>query len=323
MKWLHEATATDAAHTYRLVAHLLADPATRDIGARLARAACHEWRAAPVELLPVLVRYCGPEPGPAMIAALTTASISDEAMRVHGAAAATAAFTPYPKPRDARRCHDVPAYDSVSAAAALAARPIGIGRFLHAPEVFGALLDAGPLTFRQAAQLYNLTFRWPNRMQAVSAPLWLRHAGPGALPRLLALMTPRLADHTVGEYYLEALARMGRAALPALPAVTAMIERRTRIPTNDSTRDGEMLLDECLLRAAVAARGAILADVASAADTADAGDMSDAADTADMPSAPGSASCSDQDGGAGGLASSTGRSSPWVVESVRPCGAAR
>ncbi|MEY2228356.1 MULTISPECIES: hypothetical protein [Streptomyces] len=58
-----------------------------------------------------------------MVAALTTASISDEAMRVHGAAAATAAFTPYPKPRDPRRRHTVPAYDSVSAAAALPAAP--------------------------------------------------------------------------------------------------------------------------------------------------------------------------------------------------------
>ncbi|MER7822983.1 hypothetical protein ABTX85_10510 [Streptomyces sp. NPDC096097] len=272
MKWLDAAMAAGAAHTYDLAIQLLADPATRDAGARLARAACHVWRAAPVELLPVLLRHCGPEPGPTMVAALTTASISDEAIRAHAAAVATAAFTPYPKPhRPCDCCTVVPAYDGVRAAAVLAAKPVGIGRLSHAPEIFGALLDAGPLTFRQAAQLYNLTFRWPGRMQAVSAPLWLRHAGPGVLPRLLALMTPHLSAYAVGEEYLEALARMGRAALPALPVVTAMIERRTRIPVNDSTPDGEMALDERLLRAALAARGAILADLADDADASRAG----------------------------------------------------
>ncbi|MFB6559812.1 hypothetical protein ACFCYH_13170 [Streptomyces sp. NPDC056400] len=94
-----------AAHTYdyELISHLLADPATRDAGARLARAACHEWRAAPVELLPLLIRRCRQQPGAAVLKALATAAISDEAMRVHGAAAATVAFTPYPKPRLRRR----------------------------------------------------------------------------------------------------------------------------------------------------------------------------------------------------------------------------
>ncbi|MGW6989405.1 hypothetical protein [Streptomyces sp. NPDC054946] len=36
--------------------------------------------------------------------------------------------------------------------------------------------------------------------------------------------------------------------------MTAMVERRTRIPVNDSTPDGGMALDERLLRAALAAR---------------------------------------------------------------------
>lgn len=250
-------------YDYDLIAHLLADPTTRDAGARLARAACHEWRAAPVELLPLLIRHCGQEPGAAMVKALTTASISDEAMRVHGAAAAAVAFTPYPKPRHPQGRWAAPVHDRASAAALLSARPVGISRVSHACEVFGALLDAGPLTFRQAAQLYNLTFRWPGRTQAVCAPLWLRHAGDSALPRLLALVTPYLAEYTAGAYYLEALARMGRAALPVLPAVTAMIERPTRIPTNASTADGEMALDEHLLRAALSARRAILADAAA------------------------------------------------------------
>ncbi|MER6436017.1 HEAT repeat domain-containing protein [Streptomyces sp. NPDC001185] len=48
--------------TYALVARLLADPATRDIGADLAREACHDWRAAPVRLLPLLVRHRGQGP---------------------------------------------------------------------------------------------------------------------------------------------------------------------------------------------------------------------------------------------------------------------
>ncbi|MGW1375037.1 hypothetical protein ACWD6P_12295 [Streptomyces sp. NPDC002446] len=247
-------------HTYTLAARLLADPATRDIGAELAREACHDWRAAPTVLLPLLLRHRG-ETGPAVAKALTTASISRAAMRAHGALTATAPFTPYPKDRR-QRAVPPPPYDSTSAGALLAAKPIGIGRLSGAPEIFGALLDAGPLTFRQAAQLYNLTFRWPGRMQAVCAPLWLRHAGQAALPRLLAVMTPYLADYAVGEYYLAGLAQMGHRARPALPAVTALIERRTRIPVNDSTRDAETELDERLLAAALDARRAILADTA-------------------------------------------------------------
>ncbi|MFI8434515.1 hypothetical protein ACIGJO_12325 [Streptomyces sp. NPDC079020] len=244
-------------HTYDVVARLLDDPATRDTGAGLARSACHAWRAAPVELVPLLVRHCGKGTGPAVAEALATALISEEAKRVHDAATARVTFTPYPKACGPRGGAG-PSYDSASAAGLLAGRPMGIGRLTHASEVFRALLDEGPLTFRQAAQLYNLTFRRPGRTQAVCAPLWLRHAGPRSLPGLLALMVPHIADYAVGEYYLDALARMGHRALPVLPAVTAMIDRRTRIPVNDSTRDGEMELDERLLRAALGARRAIL-----------------------------------------------------------------
>ncbi|WP_030389658.1 hypothetical protein [Streptomyces sp. NRRL S-241] len=93
---------------------------------------------------------------------------------------------------------------------------MGIGRLLQAPEIFGALLDTGPL---------------------------LRHAGPTALPRLLALMTPHLGDYGIGENYSAALS-----------------DRRTRLPVNDSTRDGETMLDERLLAAAINARRAILAE---------------------------------------------------------------
>ncbi|MFC9606697.1 hypothetical protein ACFTTN_24970 [Streptomyces niveus] len=245
-------------HAYALVARLLADPATRDIGADLAREACHDWRAAPVELLPPLVRHCGQGISPAMAGALTTASISAAAMRAHGALMATIPFTPYPRAR--RTSGNPPPYDSATAAAILRARPVDTGRLRHAPEIFGALLDTGPLTFRQAAQLYNLTFKRPGRMQAVCAPMWLRHAGPTALARLLALMTPHLGDYGIGEYYSEGLARMGRHAMPALPSLTALIDRRTRIPVNDSTRDGETMLDERLLAAAIDAHRAILAD---------------------------------------------------------------
>lgn len=249
-------------HAYEVAARLLAAPETRDIGAGVARAACHAWRAAPAELLPLLVRHSGPSISPAVADALTTASISEQAMGAHGDLLAAIGFTPYPRPR--KRCTgSSPPYDGRSAAELLAAKPMGIGRLSRAPEIFGALLDEGPLTFRQAAQLYNLTFRWPGRTQGTCAPLWLRHAGPRALPRLLGVMTPYLHDYAVGEFYLEGLARMGRQALPALPAVTAMIERRTRIPANDSTPDGEMGLDENLLRAALKTRHAILADGAA------------------------------------------------------------
>ncbi|WP_330298473.1 hypothetical protein [Streptomyces sp. NBC_00503] len=246
-------------HAYALVARLVADPAARDIGAGLARETCHNLRAAPVVLLPLLVRHCGEGISPAMAEALTTASISEAAMRTHGALIAELPFTPYP--RDRRPSGSPrPSYDSATAAAVLQAKPVGIGRLRHAPEIFGALLDAGPLTFRQAAQLYGLTFERPSRMQGVCAPLWLRHAGPTALPRLLALMTPHLGEYGIGEYYSEGLARMGRRAAPALPSLTALIDRRTRIPVNDPSRDGEMMLDEGMLAAAVDARRAILAD---------------------------------------------------------------
>ncbi|MER6197927.1 hypothetical protein ABT234_11260 [Streptomyces sp. NPDC001586] len=249
-------------HVYALVARLLDDPATRDIGAGLAREACHDWRAAPVELLPLLVRHCGQGISSALAKALTTASISEAAMHTHGALVAEVSFTPYPKARRPSGS-PTPSYDSTTAAAVLDAKPVGIGRLHQAPEIFGALLDAGPLTFRQAAQLYNLTFKRPGRMQAACAPLWLRHAGPIALPRVLALMTPHLGDYAIGEYYSEGLARMGRHAMPALPSLTALIDRRTRLPVNDSTRDGETMLDERLLAAAINARRAILADAAS------------------------------------------------------------
>lgn len=249
-------------HVYALVARLLADPVTRDIGAGLAREACHDWRAAPVELLPLLVRHCGEGMSPAMAKALTTASISEAAMHRHGVLIAAVPFTPYPKARRPSGSPS-PSYDSAAAAAVLEAKPVDTGRLHRAPEIFGALLDAGPLTFRQAAQLYNLTFKRPGRMQAVCAPLWLRHAGPTALPRILALMTPHLEDYGMGEYYLEGLARIGRQAMPALPSLTALIDRRTRIPVNDPTRDGETMLDERLLAAAIDARRAILAGTAS------------------------------------------------------------
>ncbi|MDX5569642.1 hypothetical protein PYK79_49005, partial [Streptomyces sp. ID05-04B] len=245
--------------TYALVARLLADPATRDIGADLAREACHDWRAAPVGLLPLLVRHHSQRITPALGKALATASISEAAMRTHGALLAEVPFTPTTRAR--RIPSTATSYDSASAAALLAARPVGITRLAHASEIYEALLDDGPLTFRQAAQLYNLTFHHPCRSQAECAPLWLRHAGPSALPRLLALMTPHLADYAVGEYYLAGLARMGGHARPALPDVTALIDRRTRIPVNDSTRDAEMRLDESLLAAARSARRAILAHV--------------------------------------------------------------
>ncbi|MDX3310570.1 hypothetical protein P1S61_16035 [Streptomyces sp. ME08-AFT2] len=243
--------------TYALVACLLADPATRDIGADLAREACHDWRMAPVRLLPLLLEHRGQRGTPALDVALTTASISEAALRTHGALLAEVPFAPSPRhrpiPATAR------AYDSASAAVLLAAKPVGITRLAHAPEIFGALLDAGPLTFRQAAQLYNLTFRRPGRSQAECAPLWLRHAGPSALSRLLALMTPHLTDYAIGSHYLAGLARMGSHAQPAMPAVTALIDRRTRIPVNDSTRDAEMRLDESILTAALSTRRAILA----------------------------------------------------------------
>nr|WSX48931.1 hypothetical protein OG409_08190 [Streptomyces sp. NBC_00974] len=246
-------------YTYHFVARLLADPATRDRGAEIARAACHAWRAAPVRLLPLLVRHGGREPSQAVTDALVTASISEQAMSAHGDLLAAIGLTSHSRPRGTRRAGPA-SYDGRSAAELLSAKPMGIGRLHHAPEIFGALLDEGPLTFRQAAQLYNLTFSRPSRMQGVCAPLWLRHAGPRALPRLLDLMPPYLHDYAVGEYYLEGLARMGRHARPLLPTVTAMIERRTRIPVNDSTPDGEMRLDENLLKAALKARHAILAD---------------------------------------------------------------
>ncbi|MFG2487591.1 hypothetical protein ACGFSI_33155 [Streptomyces virginiae] len=248
-------------HAYALVARLLSDPATGDIGAGLAREACHDWRAAPVELLPLLVRHCGRNISSAMAKALTTASISEAAMHTHGALVAEIPFTPYPKARRPSGS-PTPSYDSTTAAAVLQAKPVDTGRLHRAPEIFGALLDAGPLTFRQAAQLYNLTFKRPGRIQAMCAPLWLRHAGPTALTRVLALMTPHLGDYGIGEYYSEGLARMGRHALPALPSLTALIDRRTRLPVNDSTRDGETMLDESLLAAAIGARRAILADTA-------------------------------------------------------------
>ncbi|MFG3587527.1 HEAT repeat domain-containing protein [Streptomyces sp. NPDC047990] len=244
--------------TYALVARLLADPATRDIGADLAREACHDWRAAPVRLLPLLVRHRGRRVTPALDAALATAAISRAASRTHGSLLAEVPFAPSPR---ARQPASAPtAYDSTAAAALLATKPVGITRLAHAREIFAALLDAGPLTFRQTAQLYNLTFRRPGRSQAECAPLWLRHAGPAVLPRLLALMTPHLADYAIGEYYLAGLARMGGHARPALPAVTALIDRRTRIPVNNSTRDAEMRLDESLLAAALTTRRAILVD---------------------------------------------------------------
>ncbi|NNN30993.1 hypothetical protein HLK59_11545, partial [Streptomyces sp. S3(2020)] len=245
--------------TYALVARLLADPATRDIGADLAREACHDWRLAPVRMMPLLLRHRGQSGTPALDTALTTASISEAARRTHGTPLAEVVpVTPSPGARPIPSTSK--AYDNASAAALLAAKPLGITRLAHASEIFEALLDAGPLTFRQAAQLYNLTFRRPGRSQAECAPLWLRHAGPSALSRLLALMTPHLADYAIGHYYLAGLARMGSHARPAIPAVTALIDRRTRIPVNDSTRDAEMRLDESLLAAALSARRAILAD---------------------------------------------------------------
>ncbi|MCF2530490.1 hypothetical protein [Yinghuangia soli] len=243
-----------------VAARLLATPRTRNVGAEFAQVACWRWRASAVELLPLLVPQAGETASPALAEALATALLSSAARREHAALPAVltgGAYSPY-----VRRPSTPPVYDRAAAAELLAAKPVGIGRLKYAPEIFGALLDAGPLTFRQAAQLYNLTFRWPGRTAAEAAPLWLRHAGPTALSRLLDVMTPHLDQYTCGEYYLSALGRMGGHALPALPHVTALIDRRIRIPVNDSTLDAEIVLDEMLLAAALAARDAILAGAA-------------------------------------------------------------
>ncbi|WP_374772549.1 hypothetical protein OG756_04825 [Streptomyces sp. NBC_01310] len=56
---------------------------------------------------------------------------------------------------------------------------------------------------------------------------------------------------------------MGRHARPALPSLTALIDRRTRLPVNDATRDGETMPDESLLAAAIEARRTILTDTAA------------------------------------------------------------
>ncbi|MEJ8645690.1 hypothetical protein WKI68_39720 [Streptomyces sp. MS1.HAVA.3] len=122
-------------HVYALVARLLGDPATRDIGAGLAREACHGWRAAPVELVPLLARHCGQGISPAMAEALTTASLSEAAMQAHGALLATVPFSPYPKPRRPSGGPPPPSsYDRATAAAVLRAKPVGIGRLLRAPS---------------------------------------------------------------------------------------------------------------------------------------------------------------------------------------------
>ncbi|MCX4743660.1 HEAT repeat domain-containing protein [Streptomyces antibioticus] len=245
-------------HAYDIAARLLTAPGTRGVGAGLAREACHIWRAAPVALLPLLVRHRSQETEITSVLdkAVATALLSEAARRTHRSLLAE---LPYPPPPVAMTA---PApLTAASAALLLAAKPVGIVRLRRAGDIFGALLDAGPLSFRQAAQLYNLTFHRPGRAQAECAPLWLRHAGRAALPQLLALMTPHLADYAIGTHYLAGLARMGRDARPALPAVTALIDRRTRIPVNDSTRDGETRIDERLLAAALDTRRAILADL--------------------------------------------------------------
>uniref|UniRef100_A0AAU2JZX7 HEAT repeat domain-containing protein n=1 Tax=Streptomyces sp. NBC_00049 TaxID=2903617 RepID=A0AAU2JZX7_9ACTN len=230
--------------TYALAHRLLDDPspAVRDIGADLARGACQSWRAGPARLLARLRELQERSGSEALAGAVHTATGPAAAA---GPWAERWLFAP-PQPMEPSE-----------AAEALASRPIGIGRFQEAPRVFGALLDEGPLTFRQAAQLYQLTFARPCIVQALAAPLWLRHAGPSALPRLLSLMTPHVRHYGLGEWYLAGLGRIGPAAAPALPAVDAVIETRRRIPVNDSTRDGETELDERLLAAARWARRAI------------------------------------------------------------------
>jgi hypothetical protein len=243
--------------TYALVRQLLGEkgPVTlQHVGVTLARSACQDWRAAPVELLPHLVPHVGLPEG---AEAIRTAMLSNAAAQEHAALLAGIGLEPRARARRGRR-GTPEVHDARSAAEYLAARPVGITRLNRARELFGPLLDAGPLTFRQAAQLYNLTFSWPNRMQALCAPLWFRHAGEPALPRLLDLMTRRLACKVVGEAFMSGLAELGRHALPAVPALDRLIDRRRRIPENEPSRDAEMETDERLLAAAREARHRIL-----------------------------------------------------------------
>ncbi|MEU0392003.1 hypothetical protein ABZ208_04330 [Streptomyces sp. NPDC006208] len=247
------------ADTYALVRHLLGEKrpvALQRIGVLLARSACQDWRAAPVELLPHLVPHVGLPEG---AEAIRTAMISNAAAQEHAALLAGIGLEPRARARRGRR-GTPEVYDARSAAECLAAQPVGVARLNRAPELFGPLLDAGPLTFRQAAQLYNLTFRWPNIMQARCAPLWFRHAGEPALPRLLDLMTRQLACKVVGEAFMSGLAELGRHALPAVPALDQLIARRRRIPENEPSRDAETETDERLLAAAREARHRILTD---------------------------------------------------------------
>lgn len=79
--------------------------------------------------------------------------------------------------------------------------------------------------------------------------LW-RHAADGATGILLDALLPPSGSGELNIHACRILAGMGPAAAPAVPALTAVTERRIRVPEYTGDEDEDMREDERLLRAA-------------------------------------------------------------------------
>ncbi|GAA1359220.1 hypothetical protein [Streptomyces beijiangensis] len=237
---------------FRQAAGLLADPAPvrRRVGLDMSRVALHEWRAAPENLTPSWVRMFDDLVDSLRLAALELVGSSRAASR-----RAADPRVPIPPPCEVRKRVDV---DRDAAEAYLAARPVE-GRL--PPQMFHALLDHGPLTGRQAAQLTHQVFTRPSFAQARNARAWWRHAGVASAPALLPLL-PQYFDDTalMGLDVLECLAAMGRHAVPVLGELDAFLGREWIAVRHRGSEEADLQADELVVEAALLTRRCILDD---------------------------------------------------------------
>ncbi|WP_329120308.1 hypothetical protein [Streptomyces sp. NBC_01465] len=238
---------------FRRAAELLVDPdpVRRRVGLDLSRVALCEWRAAPEWLSSGWVRMFDDPVAELRSDAKALVGLSRAASR-----RAADPRVPVPPPCEVR----VPvAVEPRDAEACLASRPVDASRL--PPRMFHALLDRGPLSERQIAQLRHQVFTRPSAGQARHARAWWRHAGEASAPVLLPLLPQYFADTALlGIDALECLAAMGRFAAPALGALDAFLAGERIAVRHRGSPESDLQADELLVETAQFTRRHIMED---------------------------------------------------------------
>src|SRR5581483_7110501 len=125
--------------------------------------------------------------------------------------------------------------------------------FTAAVELMEWLIEHGGVAERHAARL-TAAAQHPRRLMNPRALrlLW-RHQGASASALILEHLPAYLTDDVFGPPACALLADMGSLARPAVPALEAVVHRRTRISMHIGDEDAELRADEHLAAVAAAA----------------------------------------------------------------------